>query len=132
MDMYNNWEMIKRTEQRQHENNVKFQAEKKEAKKEVAENAKVDDIYYTSWGYEQTNVDFFQIIEKAGHKITFRQLEENVIYNDSMQGTKTPVPNKFKNEKTFVRMAGLYMKGHVESSILYKWDYRPKSWSSYH
>lgn len=29
-------------------------------------NVKVGDIFYTSWGYEQTNVDFFQIIELRG------------------------------------------------------------------
>lgn len=27
---------------------------------------KVGDLFYTSWGYEQTNVDFFQVIELVG------------------------------------------------------------------
>lgn len=27
---------------------------------------KVGDVFYTSWGYEQTNVDFFQVIELRG------------------------------------------------------------------
>ena len=27
---------------------------------------KVGDLFYTSWGYEQTNVDFFQVIELRG------------------------------------------------------------------
>lgn len=29
-------------------------------------NVKVGDVFYTSWGYEQTNVDFFQVIELRG------------------------------------------------------------------
>ena len=29
-------------------------------------NVKVGDVFYTSWGYEQTNVNFFQVIELRG------------------------------------------------------------------
>ena len=43
---------------------------RKEAKKveptERKHGVKVGDVFYTSWGYEQTNVDFFQIIELRG------------------------------------------------------------------
>lgn len=43
---------------------------RKESKKtEPAERkhgVKVGDLFYTSWGYEQTNVDFFQVIELRG------------------------------------------------------------------
>ena len=43
---------------------------RKEAKKaepvERKHGVKVGDVFYTSWGYEQTNVDFFQVIELRG------------------------------------------------------------------
>ena len=31
-------------------------------------NVKVGDLFYSSWGYEQTNVTFFQVIELVGKK----------------------------------------------------------------
>lgn len=39
---------------------------KKEKSIERKHNVKVGDIFYTSWGYEQTNVNFFQVIELRG------------------------------------------------------------------
>lgn len=33
---------------------------------ETTHGVKVGDMFYTSWGYEQTNVDFFQIVELVG------------------------------------------------------------------
>lgn len=35
---------------------------------------KVGDVIYNSWGYEQTNVDFYQIVEVKGKSITMRKI----------------------------------------------------------
>ena len=44
------------------------QPKKKEAKKEKVNKygVKVGDLFSSSWGYEQTNVDFFQVVELVG------------------------------------------------------------------
>lgn len=34
---------------------------------EMLEQVKVGDIFVSSWGYDQTNVDFYQITERRGH-----------------------------------------------------------------
>ena len=72
------------------------QQEKKEQAKIARSKVKVGDLFYTSWGYDQTNVSFFKVIERvspAKAKIieigSF--LEENQAY---MSGTKTPNPEK--------------------------------------
>lgn len=36
--------------------------------KEFDFNVKVGDLFYSSWGYEQTNITFFQIVELVGKK----------------------------------------------------------------
>ena len=47
---------------------------KKEEKRESAKakefdfNVKVGDLFYSSWGYEQTNITFFQVVELVGKK----------------------------------------------------------------
>lgn len=51
-------------------NKVENKPEKK-AKSKAKEfdfNVKVGDLFYSSWGYEQTNVTFFQVIELIGKK----------------------------------------------------------------
>jgi hypothetical protein len=35
---------------------------------------KVGDILYSSWGYDQTNVEFYQIIETTEKTVTFREI----------------------------------------------------------
>jgi hypothetical protein len=51
-----------------HINSIAARAARKETQKqkavELAANVNVGDIFVSSWGYEQTNVDFYQVIEK--------------------------------------------------------------------
>lgn len=41
-------------------------APKTKAEKKNKFGVKVGDLFYASWGYEQTNVDFFQVVELVG------------------------------------------------------------------
>ena len=41
-------------------------AAKRKADRSQPHTLKVDDILYTSWGYDQTNVDFYQVVEIVG------------------------------------------------------------------
>lgn len=63
---------------------------------------KVGDIYYSSWGYEQTNIDFYQIIEVKGQYATFQQIcskeVEGSMYSHGMACQVVPVPNSFHGE----------------------------------
>jgi hypothetical protein len=38
----------------------------------VAASVKVGDVFYASWGYDQTNVDYFQVTAKSGQFVTIR------------------------------------------------------------
>ena len=42
----------------------KEKAERKERQKVERENVKVGDIFVDSWGYEQTNIDAYEVVEK--------------------------------------------------------------------
>lgn len=52
---------IKEAELDQIERDRKYQAEKKARYEKACAEIKVGDIYYNSWGYEQTNVDFYLV-----------------------------------------------------------------------
>lgn len=45
--------------------NLAYKDECKQKKEKVANEVKVGDVFCYSWGWEQTNIDFFQVLEKT-------------------------------------------------------------------
>ena len=58
--------------------NLAYETGRKEAKKAARENMKHDfkvgDIYYDSWGYDQTNIDFYEIIEVKAKSLVIQEI----------------------------------------------------------
>ena len=62
-------------------------AVKTSKKKENKFGVKVGDLFYASWGYEQTNVDFFQVIELVGAtSVRVREVYPPMIKEDAVSG----------------------------------------------
>lgn len=40
---------------------------------------KVGDIFVNSWGYDQTNLDFYQVVEKNGRMLTLREVAQESV-----------------------------------------------------
>jgi len=59
---------------------------------------KTGDILNTCWGYEQTNVEFYQIIAVKGVMVTLRQIACDYVPTEYMSGETTPRPDKFIGE----------------------------------
>ena len=56
----------------------------------------VGDVFVSSWGYEQTNVNFYQVISVHGKKtVTVQEVRASVLLTRSMSGYKTPLLNDF-------------------------------------
>lgn len=87
-------------------NNIKKRiAETNKAKESVktgiAEHQyKIGDILYQSWGYEQTNVDFFEIVEVLPKSVKIRAIYQKMVENSQgfMSEYVTPVSGKYKSE----------------------------------
>lgn len=59
----------------------------------------VGDIFASAWGYEQTNVNFYQVILLHGKKtVTVRKIRGDYKYNAAMSGEVKPVINNFISE----------------------------------
>lgn len=73
--------------------------------KQVVENAhgvKVGDISYTSWGYEQTNVNFYQVIRVTAKRATVRKIKSKIVeQNNMLGGKKLPIKDEFVNEDRY-------------------------------
>lgn len=59
---------------------------------------KVGDVLNTRWGYEQTNVEFYQVVAVSGVMVTLRQIAATKTDAGFMSGTKVPHPDNFIGE----------------------------------
>jgi hypothetical protein len=95
----------------------------------------VGDILYTSWGYEQTNVEFFQVVKTSGirtvelMRINSRMVDSLSDYTDDLM----PIKDSFITEGYRSQENGTYRvkNGNIVSFNTYKngykWDGKPKN-----
>jgi hypothetical protein len=56
---------------------------------------KVGDLFRTSWGYDQTNVEYFEVIEAKGKYVTVREIAQKTVQTGHDQGKCVPLPGQF-------------------------------------
>lgn len=93
----------------------------------------VGDILNSSWGYEQTNVTFYQVTRVTKSSVELGVIKSAENYDgQSMTGTKTPLPGEFVSTNRFlkrVKGAGQVKITSYEYARL--WDGKPAHFSSY-
>jgi len=103
--------------------------------KQKADEIKIGDILVCSWGYEQTNIDFYQIIKLTDKTVTVRQIKSRILEQDSgFGGTVEPIKDMFAGEP-FRRK----IKSHsnnicikiTDFSSASLWDGKPEHFTSY-
>ena len=119
----------------------KRKAEKREAQKSLkaSDFYSVGDIVSNSWGYEQTNVDFAQVVKVTKKTITVRpisqEVEEGSIGNSGMSQNVSGVKDSFLERGEEFRLT-VRPEGRLGGGASYaywsKWDGRPKYSSSYY
>ena len=81
------------------------QRERVAARKATKRGLDVGDILKSSWGWEQTNVDYYQVTGMAGKSmVKLRPIASNSKEDGFMQGSCTPVPDAFTGDE-FRRVA---------------------------
>lgn len=117
-----------------HKQMIEARKEKRKPTEEKLKTIKLGDIYYTSWGWEQTNIDFYQVIEMKGASISLRKISTRMIEQDSWgSGKVMPVKDKFIEEKFTKRASfelGMPTFNISSFKTAYPWDgkYKGCSW----
>lgn len=132
-------EYLKRLMQHE-ENKIKRKEEKKAQRAAFINPLKVGDIVYTSWGYEQTNIDFYQVIQLIG-KATVKlcQLKCKDVGNNQghfMSATKIPLKDQFWKDKILTKRISPLTEGTCCIKIssfetAFIWDGKPKNYNWY-
>lgn len=117
-----------------HKKTIEERKERRKPTEDKLKAIKIGDIYYTSWGWEQTNIDFYQVVEMKSASISLRKISSRMIEQDSWASGKVmPVRDEFVEEK-FTKRASfeLDMPTFNISSfeIAYPWNgkYKMCSW----
>lgn len=94
----------------------------------------VGSIFYTSWGYEQTNSSFYQVVGHTGKKtVLLKKIaakeNKNVGYDTgtALAGYFVPVKDKFIDNKVYKARVGLYNKNKppVQGNVYLKLSKSP-------
>lgn len=118
----------------QHEASKK---ERKTSRTAYKHDVKPGDIFYASWGYEQTNIDFYEVTATTEKTVTFRKIAQDREYNAHwMTGTCTPKAGAFIG-KPYTRTVNQYGRIHFSEYPgglmfhLSRYDGTPKGYSDY-
>ena len=60
-------------------------------------------IVACSWGYEQTNVDFYEVVKFTASTATFQKVRSEKTATGDMTGVAVPVPGEFVQESQIRR-----------------------------
>lgn len=121
---------------------------RRKAQKEFVPDVKLGDIFCFTWGYEQTNINFFQVVGVRGKMIDLKEIAQKFSDRDtgnSMSAYTLPIPDQFvedshfypKGKNTLTKKALLstsYGTNNITFNMPYgylgKWDGQPEyaSW----
>jgi hypothetical protein len=88
-------------------------------------------ILYASWGYEQTNIDWYEVIAVVSDKtVVIQKIAASVVSDGDMTGKSMPAPGHFIGEPMRKRATrnGVSLTSFSSASA---WDGKPKRYSSY-
>lgn len=120
-----------------------WKAERKLTQKNFKNPAKVGDILDSSWGYDQTNIDFYQVTAVKGKQIVIKPLKQQISEvgeTNSMSEYVVPIPNSFTEQtKEITKLVKASYQGssydyvvNINSyAIATPWDGKPKYQSHY-
>lgn len=91
---------------------------RKDGPTQNAEGVHVGDLFYASWGWEQTNIDYFQVVAlKGAHTAVLRQIGRDYIGGFSYSGKCRPMRDHFIDDEQYTvrtKKSDYYKDGRVE------------------
>lgn len=104
-------------------------ARKQTLRKEFQHGLESGTMLYNSWGYDQTQVDWFQVTKLVGKQVEVRPVGSKIVRESGNQDYVVPVPNHFtgpplRKTPQSGGSSGPYLK--MNHGYAYVWDGKPK------
>jgi hypothetical protein len=98
-------------------------------RKQFQHAVKIGDIFYASWGYDQTNIDFYEVVAVKEKAVVIRKVESKVVREERGADYVAAVPHRFVGPPLtkIPQKAGssVYLKIN-DYAHAYPWDGKPK------
>lgn len=72
-----------------------FKAERKAKRTDWVPDYKVGELLRTHWGYDQTNIEYFEVVEVKGKHVILREIAQETIATGHDQGKCVPMPGQY-------------------------------------
>ena len=105
------------------------------AYEEPRHNINVGEIFYNSWGYDQTNIDFYQVVSVTEKTVSIRAIRAEEAENDysMMTGKKSALKDNFFGD--IIRKTPFFFMGRWCLNFKHGggglWDGKPMRYSWY-
>lgn len=103
--------------------------ERAQTKRDFQHGLKDGDILYSSWGYDQTNVNFYEVVRTTEKGVAVREVASKVVREERGATYVVAVPGRFIGAPLMkipqTRSGGVYVK-ISSSQTAYLWDGKPK------
>jgi len=126
-----------------------YKAEQRSKRTSFMHSYKVGQLFHTSWGYEQTNVEYFEVIEIKGKYLILREVAQERVETGWLQGKCVPLPGqylapRFEGDDRGLPIRRLAQEGRIKiDDVRTAWSVKaeliggvpvvnPSSWSAYH
>jgi hypothetical protein len=93
---------------------------------------KIGSIFASSWGYDQTNVNFYRVVRCTAKTVTLQEVQNKYVESGDMVGKV--IPSDIPKGATFRRTVKYYSAPSVaieDFAHAYLWHGRPMDVSSY-
>ena len=120
----------------------------KQQEKNVQDILNVGDVFRSVWGYEQTNVDYYQVIGFKGKKtVLLREIKRtNIEFTHYEQGHCVPDVDNFASDEILEKGINTYINRFGKTEVAVKinsfatarlkhkenGEYTPDNWTSYY
>ena len=112
-----------------YERRAREKAQAREDAKNFQHGYQIGDILYSSWGYDQTNVDFYQVTKLIGAKmIEIQEIQGKVVKSDRGADYVVAVKDRFvRGERPLKKKVNTRRSVKINSHTnAYPWDGKPK------
>lgn len=75
------------------------------------EKVKIGDIFVNSWGYDQTNIDYYQVIRKTAKMVVLLPIKSRIEEDSFMQGRSYPLKDNFVQNTEQIKKTPYEYKG---------------------
>jgi hypothetical protein len=118
---------------------MSWKAEAQAKRKAWVNDYKVGDLLRTCWGYDQTNVEYYEVVELKGKHVMLREIMQKRVETASMQGNCVPLPGQYRGEafrklaqESGVRISSCQWASRETPKMIAGVPvYDPAHWSSY-